>query len=863
MIRLKNLTPFAFGYRICSRKPPQPELTAVVRAKLQLIPGEPLLPFKAQLTKLDLEDEIVPQETRDVLDEVGQVMGQGPLKADVFDEDDITQLGPLRYASDLVAFKLNAEVLVLGSCHPPRGRAVRECDVSVEVGKWSKQLRVFGDRNWIDRFAGGKATDPAPFQQMPLDWTHAFGGPDCPDNPVGKGHKLGKPVNEREEVEDWPASLKQALLNANALPNVEDPRHLITRSGKEPKPVGFGPISPWWPHRKNKLGHEYDERYENKYAPYYPRDFDWTHLHAAPADQQLRGYLRGDEALRFVNLHPKAADFRCALPGLRVRVFLINDQGTKAEAPMALDTLAADLDDEALYLTWRGVTPVREDDLEDVQAALIVAEDLAESPKPKEHYFEALDKFAADPVGINETKIPALQKLQDDIDSGQIERDIDAMDEDEHLMGNIMERLSGPLIPPEQLQALKEGTLEAGVQSMRNNPDSPKALKEAVKKTLREGQDPPAPAARMGADDGKNPMLARALSDLVAQQKQVPQVDWSDVNEAIDDQLAELDDGSAGGEPLTMKAMLDRPLVEPAPGCDLSWQDLSDRDLSGVDLSGANLEGATLSRAKLVGAILDGANLTGASLAGADLSGASCREANFSSALFSRTVAIRTSFEQAVLKRAVLLKTDLSEARLDGVDAYSWQASKVKLVGASLRGGNFEFCVFDECDLSGAQLVKTNAKRSLFRKCNLHEATLQQAEVSRSGFIEATLCGAKARGLHGEGTNWMKSQLDDADFSHAVLPDNVFMQVMAPGANFSAVDMPRARFYKAVLREVRFDHANLLGVDMRKASLTDCSFRGANLYEARLVEAHGVDVDFAKANLLNADFKRGRMVRKR
>ena len=867
MIRVKNLTPFAFGYRISSRKPPQPELTAVVRAKLRLAPGEPMLPVKAQLTKLDLDDEIVPQETRDVIDEVGQVMGQGPLSADVFDDDDIAQVGPLRYASDLVPFKLNAEVLVAGSCYPPRGRAVAECDVGVEIGNWSKRLRVIGERRWVDRFVGGKATDPIPFRKMPLGWEHAFGGPDFPANPIGKGHHLAKPITEREGVEDWPESLKKALLHADLLPNVEDPHHLITRAGKEPKPAGFGPISPWWPHRKSKLGHEYGEDYEKKYAPYFPRDFDWTHLQAAPPDQQLRGYLRGDEAMRFENLHPEAADFRSQLPGLRVRAFLINDAGTKAELSMALDTLLADLDAEALYLTWRGVTPVREDDLHDVQALLIAAEDLADPPRPKTEYFDALDKFAADPVGLSETEIPKLQKLQDDIDSGQLERDIDAMDEDEHLMGNILERLSGPLIPPEQLQALKETTLEAGVQAIHNNPDSPKALKEAVKKTLAEGQDPPAPAVRMGADGkaagGGDPLLKRMMSDLATQQKQLPQVDWSDVNEAIDDRLAELNDGTSGGEPLNMKAMLDRPLVEPAPGCDLSFQDLSDRDLRGVDLRGANLEGANLSRAKLVGANLDEANLSGASLARVDMSDASCRKANFGSALLSRTIAVRANFKEATLERSVLLKADLSDAHLDGANAFSWQASKVKLTGARLSGGNFEFCVFDDCDLAGASLIKTNAKRSLFRSCNLSGAKLSQAEVSRSGFIEATLCDLDARGLRGVGTNWLKSQLDNADFSHAVLPDNVFMLVMAPGANFSAVDMPGARFYKAALREVRFDHANLLGVDMRKASLSDCSFRGANLYEALLIEAHGVDVDFAKANLLNADFKRGRMVRKR
>jgi hypothetical protein len=41
-MRFKNLAPFAFGYKTCSRKPPQPELVAIVRGKFKLVPGQPL-----------------------------------------------------------------------------------------------------------------------------------------------------------------------------------------------------------------------------------------------------------------------------------------------------------------------------------------------------------------------------------------------------------------------------------------------------------------------------------------------------------------------------------------------------------------------------------------------------------------------------------------------------------------------------------------------------------------------------------------------------------------------------------------------------------------------------------------------------
>ena len=37
---VKNLTPFAFGTKVCSRRPPQPEMALIVRGRFQLRNGE-------------------------------------------------------------------------------------------------------------------------------------------------------------------------------------------------------------------------------------------------------------------------------------------------------------------------------------------------------------------------------------------------------------------------------------------------------------------------------------------------------------------------------------------------------------------------------------------------------------------------------------------------------------------------------------------------------------------------------------------------------------------------------------------------------------------------------------------------------
>src|SRR5262249_10610796 len=137
-----------------------------------------------------------------------------------------------------------------------------------------------------------------------------------------------------------------------------------------------------------------------KRAPYYAEDFDWTYFHAAPPDQQIKGYLRGDEEIVFQGLHPEAPSFGARLPGLRVRAFVKDARGRFREAAMSLDTLFADLDAGALFLTWRGIDAVAEDDLSDVAVVHVAAEPLASERVPVDRYRAEVEAFEADPLGF-------------------------------------------------------------------------------------------------------------------------------------------------------------------------------------------------------------------------------------------------------------------------------------------------------------------------------------------------------------------------------------------------------------------------------------------------------------------------------
>src|SRR5580698_8751715 len=115
----KNLTPFLFAAKACSRRPPAPEVTLIVRGTFRLAPGEPLTPVERMIDKR-------------------------LLTAEVFAAGDEERTGECLYGGDFADFKLRAEALLAGSCHAPGGKPVTECPVLFRVGGWSKILRVIG-----------------------------------------------------------------------------------------------------------------------------------------------------------------------------------------------------------------------------------------------------------------------------------------------------------------------------------------------------------------------------------------------------------------------------------------------------------------------------------------------------------------------------------------------------------------------------------------------------------------------------------------------------------------------------------------------------------------------------------------------
>lgn len=250
--------------------------------------------------------------------------------------------------SDIGLSKPGTDVLLLGHAHAAAGRRTREMEVSLRVGPVSKRVRVFGDRVWGSGVVRSGMSSPEPFEKIPLVWERAFGGMDVVEGREPKTHGEGRnPVGAGFRVKNG-----QKPLDGLRLPNLEEPRSLISGWQDRPAPACFAPLCAHWEPRRSFAG-TYDERWQRRRAPYLPEDFDSRFFQIAPPDLVTRGYLRGDESIEVRGATPSGL-LQCRLPGQRIEVtFLLDDESLLRTAD--LDTVLIEPDESRVVLVWRSM----------------------------------------------------------------------------------------------------------------------------------------------------------------------------------------------------------------------------------------------------------------------------------------------------------------------------------------------------------------------------------------------------------------------------------------------------------------------------------------------------------------------------
>ncbi len=256
---------------------------------------------------------------------------------------------PVRLECEFAPQKPLTDVLVVGRAVAPKAVPVEMLTVRLEVEGRAKDVRVVGERRWVQGLGHVYPSAALPFVEMPLSFARAFGGSDDSRGPeqVAVEHRnlCGVGFHQHRDA---------SAVAGSALPNLEDPRQLITSARDRPTPVGYGVIGRSWEQRARFVG-TYDDAWRRGQAPYLPRDFDPLYYQCAPVDQRFP-HFRGGERICCVNMGPDPiVDYVMPSISMMLRFRFFNRD---VERRGTLDTVILEPHLRRAQLVWRASVPL-------------------------------------------------------------------------------------------------------------------------------------------------------------------------------------------------------------------------------------------------------------------------------------------------------------------------------------------------------------------------------------------------------------------------------------------------------------------------------------------------------------------------
>lgn len=776
--------------------------------------------------------------------------------------------------------KRQGEFLVHGTAWNKKPTAAQE--VSVTAGAVTKTLQVTGERHWQ---TGGIPSPPEPFLSIPVNFTTAFGGPGYPFNPIGKGFAAGAD-------------------GIRMLPNVQYPAKTMTSPQEKPLPASFAPYPETWTQRQSLLG-RFDDSWLTEKWPFFPVGASPDYFSTAPEDQRLPGFFQGNEALVIINMHPERARIESCFPGLRARIFKVINGGKRedfSEIKNRCETLWLYPQELQGIVLYRGLTPVNDEELDDVQYLFADWEFLAEAAQPEERYFERFQE-ALNPVSLPLPEMPQAATAPapavaypavaegsagtDELTS--MSADLEAKTEAQlRELGMTREELMekhGFGAEPESPVSMD--TLEKDIADLEG--EAEKRLKELGLKreellaryvTPAADDNPAGPSelidqTRNLLEEVRGQMAAARLEEETIKDY-LPEgmaADFPKVGE-IEQSLALLGGAAATAPPA-------------APGLSLSAGEILERfsrgeslrgvDAAGADFTGCKLPGADFAEAMLAGACFSGADLRGANFRraiirgadfrGADMTGACMAEATGPDAVFNSARMEKTDMKDgdwtgADLGGALLGMADLSRALLRKAILKGCSARECRAVGTDFGGSDLSGTDFSNGDLTGADCTGALLDKGIFtgvRASNLHIFAVRGAGTD---FRNAILAGIRG----GAEAILKEVCLKGADLTGASLGGTVFIDADLEEASldygdFNRVAFTNCRMLNATARETSFMKAVFIKSDLRGLNLFRGSLRKARLEEVDLRDANLYGVDFFEAKLKETLLHRSNMQR--
>ncbi|ALM85920.1 DUF2169 domain-containing protein [Bordetella sp. N] len=779
---------------------------------------------------------------------------------------------------DLGVPKACAEFLVSGNAYTRHQADKTACGVRIRVGELDKSLLVFGDRYWMD----GRASKPAPFEQMRVDWTRAYGGAGHAVNPQGMGM----------------ATVDINGVHMLPLPNVEASHSRIGAPRQNVEPGGLTAYPPDAPQRFALIGSKYGQDWLEQDYPGFAQDMDWRFFNAAPADQRRanKRSLDAGSDYEIWNMHPDRQVLRGRLPDWKARCFASRrSDGTELEdIDLKLSTAWFFPHRERVLLIWHGALPIREDDAADVKL-IMPALELADQPRPLDHYLKVaqqrLDKdYGAVHALCDDELVP--ESIQGEWLDGGLPDTAERPMVRNILQGTARKReawrqelVAAGMDPDLVLAAVPETSkppavaelpemlrgMEAQIREQRASLDKARAdaladpdLQAFARKTDidvagiadhgRAGDrgrlDPEEVHAQL-ADFDANPVTAAEPSKGQAgiAQRLGPQVDRLYLNGA------HMFDAPPGMSPHRAQRTRRRVTEIYAGNRDFTGMNLIGADLSDMDLRGACFRQAALEGANLTGARLDHCDFTGAVLARAaavntsfaaaiftqaNLSLMRGQHARFDQAVFADSVCVESVFEDCVFADAEFLRTQWREATCTACDFTGARFAEMAPMTWRLTRGNFARASFRQCAFMACELEQCSFVEATLMRCSFVNTVFSGAtDFTRAAMTAASFCGTTAL----DGACFREASLAQCGMRGTSLARTDFSKAMLAGSDFS-----ECCFHDATLDGLSGGESLFVRADFSGASLRD-----GNLIQSILSKAIFLRADLSGANLFRAD----------
>jgi uncharacterized protein YjbI with pentapeptide repeats len=796
---------------------------------------------------------------------------------------------------DLAMPKRRGEVLLSAKAYARERVPIPARRVRVKLGAVDKTLWVAGDRRWTR----SGTTEPEPFVEMPITWDRAFGGAGFASNPSGKG---AAPISI-DGVEVWP------------LPNIEDPRRLVRSPDDRPSPAGFGPLDLTAPERWSKIG-TYDERWLRERFPGFAADADLAMFNAAPEDQQIEGFFRGDEGFLLEGLHPERESIEAALPSICARAFVNRKTPpgeTFAEVPLHLDTVHLFPHVERGVLVFRGLTIIAEDDARDVLHLVIAGEKLGEA-KPTAHYEDVLRR-RLDPKKGHLFMLSDAELMPAGALGARVKTDVEQLIESEDRVRRNLRagthrrseenrreacaRLvalgldpaqfgvsTEPVPPPEEEPIPALDDLAPFVAKLEARAEQERAAGEGERERAEAEARAAFAAAGMSFDDlavearenaagppnispqGERERLESLAEVLRGAGRPHAELEATLADAGLTKKLTAMADAAregyrqgahfgTGASRLSgeaARALRDEVLAAYREGRSLAGRDLTGVDLSGLDLHEADFEGAMMESASLAGTDLRGARLAGAVLARADLSGAKLGGTTLREANLGLAKLCGADAAGADLSWAVLYQADLSGTVFRDAQLSFADLSEAKLGDNDFSGATAQLLTLVRANLSGVKLASADLCRSTFLECTLDGVDLTGARLVQATFVSCK--GERVVLREADLTNARFVQscgFDGVDLGAANLATANLRGTSLVGADLRDARANAADFSECTLREAKLDGLEAKEARFVRADLTRASLRVADLMSALMANARVPGADFFRANLFRAD----------